>query len=609
MVLSGAALVALLLGTWAVVAGLSARTDLLAAQRLLSSVSELPEDLDAVAALLDDASLRTTRAREGLAAPGPAIVGAVPLLGRSLSAERDVAETADALVQAGRRSIPVLHDVGAVGAKVDAAALGRLSVALDQAAARVRGPAARLAQTPTAYTPAAVGSAVAEARAALLPAAEALDRAASGVRALRGLLGADRPRTLVVGVMNNAEARGAGGYVPSFAVVTVQAGSVEVSPFTDVNTVQDEPAQARRVPAPEDYSARWGRYLADTTLWKNVAMSPHDPDSLRVLCEVARTDLGVPCDGAVLLDVPALAAIMTLSGPVQLEDRPVEGAELVEALLVDAYADTEDLDRSQADRRAVLLAAADTALSDLLGDGLTGLPALRALATAAAGRHLAVWSAVASEQADLVAAGVAGSVDPRGGDLSLVSLNQLSAGKLDYYLRREQAVSVVVGRHSAEVEQRVRFTLDHPPDLPAYVLGVRGGRLDELVDLGLSTSATDVVLERDGQVQPFALVAEDSGSARVQVDLLLTAPVSTELVLRYRVPVEDGAYRLELRPQPLARDASLRLSVTAEAGLDLTGIPVADGRVRQSGPLSSSRTVQVRAERPSWFERPVSLPW
>lgn len=596
------------LGGWAVWAGLSARTDLLEAQRLLSSASEQPDDLDSASTLLETASVHTTRARGRLSAPGPAVVAAVPVLGRSLAAERDVANAADALVQAARGAVPVLRDVGSVNGQIDPAALQRVSLALDEAAGRARGPARRLSQTPTAFTPGAVGSAVAEARAVLLPAADVLERTASGVRALRGLLGADRPRTIVVGVMNNAEARGAGGYAPSFAVVTVRAGAVDVGPFTDVNEVQDEPAAARRVPAAEDYSRRWGRYLADSTLWKNVTMSPHGPDSLRVLCEVARADLGVPCDAAVLIDVPALASIMTLSGPVQLDGRPVEGEELVEALLVDAYADTQELGRSQSERRAALLQAADDALGDLLGSGLTGLPALRALGAAAAGRHLAVWSSFEQEQADLDAAGLAGSVDPRGADLSLVSLNQLSAGKLDYYLRRDQAVSVVVGRRSAQVEQRVRFTLEHPPDLPAYVLGVRNGRLDELVDLGLSASAANVSLERDGRPEPFEFVADDSGSARVALDLLLTAPVTTELVLRYQVPVDDGRYRLEVRPQPLARDAEMRLTVSAEQGLTLVGTDVTDGQVQETGPLTSSRTVSVHAERPFWHW-PVTLPW
>jgi len=162
---------AALLGAWAVVAALSARTDLLAAQRLLSSTSGLPDDVDAVVVLLDEASVHTTRARDRLAAPGPAVVAAVPLLGRSLAAERDVADAADALVQAGRQAVPVLREVGAVGGKVDPATLDRLSTALDDAADGVRGPAGRLARTPTDYTPAVVGSAVDDARAVLVPAA------------------------------------------------------------------------------------------------------------------------------------------------------------------------------------------------------------------------------------------------------------------------------------------------------------------------------------------------------------------------------------------------------------------------------------------------------
>ena len=162
------------LGGWAVWAGLSARTDLLEAQRLLSSASEQPDDLDSASTLLETASVHTTRARGRLSAPGPAVVAAVPVLGRSLAAERDVANAADALVQAARGAVPVLRDVGSVNGQIDPAALQRVSLALDEAAGRARGPARRLSQTPTAFTPGAVGSAVAEARAVLLPAADVL---------------------------------------------------------------------------------------------------------------------------------------------------------------------------------------------------------------------------------------------------------------------------------------------------------------------------------------------------------------------------------------------------------------------------------------------------
>lgn len=594
---------------WSAAAALSARSDLMAVRAdLLALTAEAPTDVDELQATLDRSSVRTARARARLGAPGPALVAAVPVLGRSLAAGRDVADAADSLVRAAARLVPGVRALQVDDGRVDTDALDEMADALAAAADDVQGPADRLADTPTHLTPEAVSDAVLEAREVVLPAAEALQQAASGARAVRSLLGADRPRTIVLAVMNNAEARGAGGYAPSFAVITTADGRVEVGPFRDVNEVQVPPQAAERVPAPGDYSRRWGRYLADTTLWKNVTMSPHAPDSLAVLCEVARLRPGVPCDGAVLMDVPALAEVMTLSGPVALEGDQIEGDALVEALMVDAYADAEQLGRPQAERRATLLAAADTALADLLESGLSGLPALRVLARAASGRHLAVWSADRDEQAGLEAAGLSGSVDPKGGDLSLVSLNQLSAGKLDYYLSRRVSVDVVVDQAHAVVEQRIRLVLDHPEALPAYVQGIRGSRLDELVDLGLSMSATDVTLERDGAPQPFDLVP-DSGSSRAALLLSMQSPQSTELVLRYRVPLDDGRYRLEVRPQPLARDGSLAVRIAAADGLDLHGDDVVDGRVAVDEPLSSVRSFEVRAQQPGFWDRPVPRPW
>jgi hypothetical protein len=449
-----------------------------------------------------------------------------------------------------------------------------------------------------------VRAAVTEARGLLLPAAEGLGPAAAGLRAVRGLLGGEGPRTLVVAVMNNAEARGAGGYVPSVAVVRTDRGAVDVGSFVDTNMLDDPPETAVRVPAPAAFSERWGRLLADTTLWKNVTVSPHGPDVAAVLCELARARLDAGCDGVLLVDVPALAEVMSLGGPVQLSGETLEGEELVEALLVEAYAEAEDLGLAQVERRAMLLAAADGAVAQLLGERLTALPVLRLLGRTAAERRLVLWSAREQDQRALERAGLSGSVDPDGGDLSLVSLNQFSAGKLDYYLRREVAVDVEVGLEVARVEQRVRLLLDHPADLPRYVLGTKEGRLEHLVDLGLARGATAVQVHRDGEPQAFELVEDDRGAARVSFVSVLERGGSTELLLRYEVPLDDGTYRLEVLPQPLAQDASLDLSVRAGQGLVL-----ADGPVTEQGPLARSRTVEVRAQRPSWWGRPVEVPW
>jgi len=64
--------------------------------------------------------------------------------------------------------------------------------------------------------------------------------------------------------------------------------------------------------------------------------------------------------------------------------------------------------------------------------------------------------------------------------------------------------------------------------------------------------------------------------------------------------------RLELLPQPLSRDADLRLSVAPAEGLVLTGVR---GDLEVAGPFDVARTVEVQAtvEQPSWWDRPVTL--
>lgn len=604
------AVVLLTLLVWTAWAALSARSDLLAVQDDLASLRELEEPLEdpRTRAVVAEARARAQRAADRLSAPGPALVSSLPVLGRSLAAERDVAHAAAAVLTAGDRLLPLVQELDVTGGQIDLEALETLAEELSASAERSRASLEQLAQTPLGGTPGPVRAAVESARRELVPLNGLLERAAAGLGAVQGLLGADGPRTVLVAVMNNAELRGAGGYVSSFAVVQAEGGRIQVAPFQDVNDVQATPAGAVEVPASADFSRRYGLYLADTTLWKNVSMSPHVPASAQVLCGVARLRPGVPCDAVVLLDARALATIMQIGGEVRLGGEAVSDGDLVRELLVEAYAEAEPDNTAQAERRTALRAAADAGLSELLESTLAAPAALRVLADAAAGRHLAVYSDRPEEQSALYVAGISGSAHPDGADLSLVSLNQLSAGKLDYYLQREVDVDVVVGESTALVEQRVRLALDHPDGLPRYVLGVRDGRLDEMVDLGMARSARAVNLTRDGAPTAFELVEDDVGSTRAVSLLSLRDGEQTEYVLRYEVPLQDGRYALRLLPQPLAQDAALSLDVRAAEGMRLEDADVTDSVPTYDGPFDAARTVEVRATRPSWWDRPVELP-
>ncbi len=584
-----------------VLAVLGVRNAVLAAQELEAARSALVQvqaddvDLDAVLPVLDRAQESVEQARHRLFGPSVSVLRWVPVVGRSFDAERAVAQAAHSSL-AGVRALadaaPGLRTDGGV----DVRALRSLVEELQPLAAQADQDLADLRLVRTEWTPARVGAAVTEVDRALTPVTEGLERAVAGTDLAAGLLGEDGPRDVLIALGNNAELRGTGGFVSTFATGRLDAGKLTVDPFRDIRDVADLPRAARPVPAPVEYVQDFGPFRADTTLWLEWTMSPDVPDAASVAATVAGELLGVTPDLVLLMDVPALTAIVGLSGQqVRLPDGSmVPGDRLTEALLVDTYAAAGDSFAEQSARRAALgQAAGDTAAAILSGD-TEPLPLVRELGRLAAGRHLAVWSADEAEQAELERLGLAGSADPDGDDLALVSVNNLGANKLDYYVQREVEVEATVGLDAVEVVQRVRLSNQAPADLVPYVAGTEGpGTLVERVELSVSPQAQVTSFLRDGEP---ALAELRPGAERSRVHTFIELPrgAATQFELRYTVPIENGRYRLRLLPQALAIDASLALTVSPAAGLTLTRADEpAEGPIGRSGPWSETEVVDV----------------
>ncbi|MCW2679348.1 MAG: putative rane protein, partial [Frankiales bacterium] len=542
-----------------------------------------------------------------LDAPHVRLAAAVPLLGRSLDAERDVARAGSSAADAVAVLAAAVPGVRANGG-VDVEALRLLSQRLGPLGEQAAADMAELRSAPTALTPPFVAAGVRDARQALGPVVAGLDSADEGARLAAALLGGDGPRNLLVALGNNAELRGTGGYVATFATGRAAGGRLAIDPFKDVLSVYDPPGRQRKVPAPPEYVEDYGASLADTTLFREWTMSPDVPDAASVAAGAAGLLLGRTPDLVVLLDVPALAGVVRAAGTdVTLPDGTVVTAdELTEALLVDSYAAAGEQVQEQDARRAALRAAAGATVSRLLTGDTAALPLVRELGRLARGRHFAVWSARPPEQQELERLGLAGSADPEGDDLSLVSVNNLSVNKLDYYVQRTVEVSATVGLEAVDVVQRVILENRAPDGLVPYVVGLdTPERSSERVEFSFAADAEFVSLREDGAVAEGG-VREGGERRRAFSFVDLGQGERTELELRYRVPVEGGRYRLHLVPQALARDADLRVEIEAADGLTLAQVVGAsragDVAVRQ-GPWSERELVEVRVARPSLWQR------
>lgn len=594
---------ALVITVWALVAGLMAAHRLRAVRDDIGHLSSATgSDRETIAAGLRDDLDQVRSVQSILDQPGPRILGWVPLIGRNVDAERVVTDASVAAIQAGLTVIDSTQDLDDGHGGADVARMKEATAALTDAAQTLGSPLQRLAKQQTDWALPQVGHGVRDARDQLLGLDDALLRGATALEALTAVFDRADPQTVAVGLMNNAELRGAGGLLSSYATGTIRNGRIDLKPFRDVNEIAERPEHAARVPAPSDFHAEYGRYLADTTLWKNVTMSPQGDDSAAVLAAVAERSLGVQPDLVLLADVPAAADIVSATGPVTVDGEQVDGDELVHALLVDAYGEGSLSERDQKRRRQALNSAATQAFDRLQHGASTTPDVLRAVLDAVAGRHLLLWSADPQVQQRLVDARAAGAVDAAGGDIVMPVTNNFGdrpgyGNKLDYYVSREVAVSVRLSRDEATVTQSITLHNNPPADLGPYVEGVaHPGRITELLSLDVADDAELRSFTQDGADAAVDL-SETDGAKRLSTVVRLDRGNSTTLQVTYQQKLDDATYRLLLVPQALAKPATLHLNIEAADGSRLGVVSEADqasdGAVRIDGPWTATRSLTV----------------
>jgi Protein of unknown function (DUF4012) len=605
--LSALVLVAGLACVWAVVAGLRARTGLEGVRSDLERVRDNPPARAELARQLKVDAAKAVIAHDQMHQLGPSLVSHIPFLGRSIVAERTIADAADAVLRAAVPAVDATDGLGGGGTGLDLDRLTKLHQVLSLGAADTAGPLKALASLKTGLTPGVVGSSVAQAQTQLGGVSNDLAHAAALTDAVGDLLGSHGPRTLYIGLENNAELRGTGGLISTFAIAHAANGHLTIGKFQDSQGIAKVAAEAVPVPAPPAYTAAYGPYLANTTLWLNATMDPDIPSSASVLSELSESSLGTKPDAVLLLDVAGMAKIVSATGPLHLSDGSVlTGDQLIKALLVDFYGDGS-LDQKVQNARHARLAEAASSGFAALASHESDVSVLKALATAASGRHLALWSSSPAVESELDLAGVSGSTDPHGQDLGMVTVNNLGdspgyGNKLDYYEQRSLDVNVVVGETSADVTETLVMGNHSPSGLGPYVEGpAHPGRMHLLVSLSADTSAKLEQLTQDGVPLSFT-TQQMIGSQQVAFPTDLAPGQTTTWKFEYSVPVTNGHYVLRLVPQPLAKPTDLTVEVSAAPGSTLG--TVVGGK---SGQWTMSHSLSASLRHVDWWHRKVKL--
>lgn len=559
-------LIGVLACTWLAVRAIQVHTALVEARGVLAQVAAAPADVEGLRIAHAQASSDVRKARRAVDDPLWRLVAAVPLAGRSFSVARDATTVAGRLVD---EVLPPVLDAGSAlqnasllsEGQVDLALLSTVAKQVQEAALSATAAQQSAERMPSRLLP----SPVADARADLVDQVDRLTAALSaGHEALRlapTALGAEQPRRYFMAVHNNAEARGTGGLVGAYAVLRADQGRLSLD---QVGTNLD----FRTAPAPvvdlgPEFSARYDAEYA-RSYWSAAVLTPDWPSAAVIMAGLWREQGGSEVDGVLGIDPVAMAEILRVTGPAQVEERSIGADNVVDFVMRDEYAIFAD---DSPERKQVLSQLAAALYAEVAAGGYAAPAMLSALADTAGSGHLQLWLSRPAEQAQLRGHRTAGALPGEPGSYLQVVSNNAAGNKADYYVRRrvsyertepgEATVTVELTNTvvAAVVPPIVTGRLDDPP------FPVEPGQTRQLLSIYAGAGQTVRRVLVDG-VEASADIGTERGHgvATVAVELRPSRPtvVVTELT--------DPGGTLTYRQQPLVVDDELDLQVPYVVG-------------------------------------------
>jgi hypothetical protein len=559
--------------------------------------------------------------KDRLGNPLTRLAALVPVLGRTPDSLAIGAEAGALVAHAGELvagAVAGLPDGPAALAPRDGviplAPLRGLATPLDRASDLVARADEVLRDLPRAWVPGVVADPLNEMAAEVSTARGAARAAAAMVRSLPEFLGAEGERRYFVGAQNPAEARGTGGLIGEYSILTVEGGRLELSSFRDIGELENaEPSDVD--PSSDAYRELYARYGASAE-WLNVNMSPDVPSAATAVERLYEHVTGVQLDGTILADPQAFARLLEVSGPVDVPqtDVTLDAASVVPFMTNEAYSLFPD----STARKRVLGAVADQVLGRFLMGEATSDPAgsLRALTEAAGRGHLLFHSTDREVQSAFEEAGVAGELVDAPGDFLAVALNNAGGNKLDFYAGRTVRYAVTLlpdGRAHAALRLDLRNEAPSTGQ-PSYVIGPH-----PLTDAAPGESLLNAAVyrapgsrltafRRDGKPEGVSLSGVEAAhpvtlhGVRIPSGGIQRLEYEWVLPDAWRRDGGEGTYRVTFQGQPTIRPTRLEVLVRAPEG---TGIARASSGMRVAGLTASWRgevgdlnTFEVELSRP-----------
>ena len=383
----------------------------------------------------------------------------------------------------------------------------------------------------------------------------------AAVLAASELAGTDKPKLFLVAFQNSAEARGTGGILGAYALVELHKGSVRV-----VKTGSNEPLYGislKKIPTdvPDEFRKLYGENPA---IIQNSNLSPHFPYGAEIWLELWREEFGQALDGVIAVDPTALSYVLRSTGPITLATgEKITSENVVSDTLKDAYKRFESDNKARKQYLVDIMNATDKLIES---EKYSNLKMAQAIRDGIIQNRILVYSTNKTVQDYL-------SKVRLGGYMSLESNNEfrsviqnIDAGKLDYYLDRSVTIESKSCEKQRETQVRVRVTntLKTGVGLSSYVLTradkgkpanlVLGSHRFKVFIYG-PTNSELVSVSRENRTANLGGASTERKRPIYVADVDLAPRASEELIANF----SGGVGKITFIDQPLVRETTLAI--------------------------------------------------
>ena len=404
--------------------------------------------------------------------------------------------------------------------------------------------------------------------------------AAQLVQVAPSLLGGDGVRHYFIAFMDPAESRGLGGLIAAYGELTADQGRLTLTTSGDIGDLNAAlPKGGGHLTGPADYLARYGAFAPQKFRFQDVSYAPDLPTVADVIQQLYPQAGGDHIDGVLALDPYGLAALIGMTGPIEVPGLGrLTGANTANELLEGQYTAFSTSQQKVAhnyDQDALKIE-----FHKLTAGSLPGPRTLSdALDSGVRQGRIEFWSFDKAEQPVLYRLGLAGAFPPTSGhDLLAVTTQNAANNKIDVYLQRSIFDAVTYDPANGAVASRVTITLHNgapAAGLPSEVIGSYAGSglppgtnetwLTLYSPLGLRAATVN------GQSQGVSDGAELGVHAYSEyVEIPPESSVTLTFDLAGAISPGPG-YRLSLYNQPMVLADQDTVSVEPTSGWTVTG--------------------------------------